>query len=136
MKDYEEPQCYGQSEPEEDMRRFDDKEKTVPMDIVRGVIRRMIYTKLCCVRAQSHYGFIATAINQFLMIVVALKLYGHSPVKIMAGLFFVYIAVCFLIGHIDFKYGVFRMENKMCNSVNPEVVESLEILRRLERRLK
>jgi len=45
-------------------------------------------------------------------------------------------ATLLFIGWLDTHFGLYKMETKMCSDNNPQVVETLEIVKRIEGRIK
>lgn len=97
--------------------------------LIKLAIIKFYYVKTCIQRAQSYYSFLASLVQQFALVSILLKLYGKSPEVLMVCLFFVFVLLAFIVGHIDVKYGLFRAENKLQNKYNAEFMEIYDIIK-------
>ena len=85
---------------------------------------------MCFLRTQSYYSFMSSNINLFATIILLLRTYGvkiHSIVYIVCGIVFVLLNLIF--GHLDMKWGLFKIENEIANEHNLQIMDIQKMLK-------
>lgn len=88
----------------------------------------MMRMKLYQMRAQSHTGYVVTALSLAVAIATYMKvsnLSGWYSVGIFGGI----VGANLLIGYLDVRYRLFSKEISLNNTHNPELQEILRILK-------
>ena len=85
---------------------------------------KLLKMKLYQMRAQSHTGYIITALSLAVTLATYLKVSNISAWYGVA-IFLVIVLVNLLIGYLDVKHDVFSKEISLNNKYNPEMQELL-----------
>ena len=100
-------------------------------NIVKNIARRYFYFKFCCQRTQTYYQFVLAVVNPFMLLTILLELKGNAPVGVMAAFFLGFMLFHWWFGHMDISRGVAKLEQGISNSVNRELLEILDAVRRI-----
>lgn len=77
-------------------------------------------------RGASHVNLARSIAEPVLLAGILLKLFGIESVGLMLGLGVVLIIGTYIIGWLDVKYGIARIETSIGNAQNPELLQVLE----------
>lgn len=99
----------------------------------RDNCRVLVHNRLRIQRGQAFVGMITSTL-------IAVGVYrDHFPqvpwllLMLVGGI--AYLALAWGVGYVDERMGLFRIEQERYNTMNPQVQEILEMLRKVDRRL-
>lgn len=98
----------------------------------------LVYFKQCYARAMGYVSFL----TQFLIITANIKLF-ESPINSLGITTFeavliaipLFIVLSLIIGHLDLKHGIWKLENDFAWEVTPMAKELCESVKRIENKI-
>ena len=82
-----------------------------------------LYSKLCWSRALGHINFTRSIFETIALIIILLKSFdvANNLILLTAIVCIIMVAIGFLVGHWDLKYGIMEKENTLNYKFNKEI---------------